>query len=114
MNAMERPVVAPDTVSLPDFLQQAGQQVGALGPEFESDRRRLGELRLRLREERCYLAVLGQFKRGKSTLVNALLGETVLPSRVHLTRSPMAQYTCHPGAAASASPWRRLSDRASP
>jgi len=82
MNAMERPVVAPDTASLPDFLQQAGQQVGALGPEFESDRRRLGELRLRLREERSYLAVLGQFKRGKSTLVNALLGEAVLPAAV--------------------------------
>lgn len=40
------------------------------------------ELRSRLASGRVHLAVLGQFKRGKSTLLNALLGEAVLPSAV--------------------------------
>jgi GTPase SAR1 family protein len=68
--------------SLPDFLLEAGRHLAALGAEFEADRGRLDALRQRLREERCHLAVLGQFKRGKSTLVNALLGEAVLPTAV--------------------------------
>jgi len=33
----------------------------------------------KLRENRFYLVVLGQFKRGKTTLLNALLGEDLLP-----------------------------------
>jgi GTP-binding protein EngB required for normal cell division len=33
----------------------------------------------RLAEGRFYVACLGQFKRGKSTLINALLGEEILP-----------------------------------
>lgn len=36
----------------------------------------------RLSQERFQLAVLGQFKRGKSTLINALMGEEILPSSV--------------------------------
>lgn len=36
----------------------------------------------RLRESRFHLAVMGQYKRGKSTLINALLGEPVLPTGV--------------------------------
>jgi GTP-binding protein EngB required for normal cell division len=39
----------------------------------------LAQLRERLAAERFQLAVLGQFKRGKSTLLNALLGIEVLP-----------------------------------
>jgi ribosome biogenesis GTPase A len=41
--------------------------------------KRLDSLRDRLVTERFQLAVLGQFKRGKSTLLNALLGKSVLP-----------------------------------
>jgi hypothetical protein len=37
------------------------------------------ELAARLAEGRFYLACIGQFKRGKSTLINALIGEPVLP-----------------------------------
>ena len=44
---------------------------------IESDARALLE---RLREGRFYVACLGQFKRGKSTVVNALLGEALLPT----------------------------------
>jgi GTPase Era involved in 16S rRNA processing len=40
---------------------------------------RLNTLCERLVTERFQLAVLGQFKRGKSTVLNALLGEAVLP-----------------------------------
>jgi GTP-binding protein EngB required for normal cell division len=39
-------------------------------------------LRRRLAEERLQMAVLGQFKRGKSTFINALLGAAVLPTGV--------------------------------
>jgi GTPase SAR1 family protein len=42
----------------------------------------LSKLRERLAHERFQLAVLGQFKRGKSTFVNALLGAPLLPSAV--------------------------------
>jgi ribosome biogenesis GTPase A len=40
---------------------------------------RVDVLRERLNTERFQLAVLGQFKRGKSTVLNALLGRSVLP-----------------------------------
>ena len=36
-------------------------------------------LKARVAEKRFYVACVGQFKRGKSTLLNALLGEAVLP-----------------------------------
>jgi Dynamin family len=43
---------------------------------------RLHVLRDRLSRERLQLAVLGQFKRGKSTFINALLGANLLPTGV--------------------------------
>ena len=36
----------------------------------------------RINDEQLYLVVLGQFKRGKSTLINALIGEDILPAAV--------------------------------
>ncbi|MBI4528906.1 MAG: dynamin family protein [Deltaproteobacteria bacterium] len=54
----------------------------ALGKEFSNDQSRIRELRERLVKERFHLAVLGQFKRGKSTLINAFLGEPLLPVSV--------------------------------
>jgi GTPase SAR1 family protein len=42
----------------------------------------LTTLRERLHESRLQVAVLGQFKRGKSTTINALLGASLLPSAV--------------------------------
>ncbi|MGH6989243.1 MAG: dynamin family protein [Stellaceae bacterium] len=44
--------------------------------------RQLDKLRSRLKEGRFQLAILGQFKRGKSSVINALLGEALLPSGV--------------------------------
>ena len=49
---------------------------------LSSSNEKLSELLARLQEERFQLAVLGQFKRGKSTLVNALLGLNILPTAV--------------------------------
>ena len=49
---------------------------------YAAHARRLDELEKRLSQGRFHLAVLGQVKRGKSTLLNALLGEDVLPSSV--------------------------------
>jgi Dynamin family len=43
---------------------------------------RLRALHRRLASERLQLAVVGQFKRGKSTFINALLGAEVLPTGV--------------------------------
>jgi GTPase Era involved in 16S rRNA processing len=43
---------------------------------------RVQSLGARLGSGRIHLAVLGQFKRGKSTLINALLGESFLPTGV--------------------------------
>jgi len=53
-----------------------------LGGEFIGGQKRIQELCGRLTEERFHLAILGQFKRGKSTLVNAFLGEPLLPASV--------------------------------
>ena len=53
-----------------------------LGPEFARDEHRVVELSERLDQGRFHLAVLGQFKRGKSTLLNALLGVPLLPTSV--------------------------------
>lgn len=59
-------------------------------PALRTQYRRLRELRDQLREGRLHVAVLGQFKRGKSTFLNALLGETVLPvSVLPLTAVPV-------------------------
>jgi predicted GTPase len=43
---------------------------------------RLAALWTRLEQQRLQLAILGQFKRGKSTFINALLGASILPSAV--------------------------------
>jgi GTPase Era involved in 16S rRNA processing len=51
---------------------------------------RLNSLRERLDHKRLQLAVLGQFKRGKSTFINALLGAPLLPiAVVPLTAVPI-------------------------
>jgi GTP-binding protein EngB required for normal cell division len=42
----------------------------------------LSEVRTKLEEEVFNLVILGQFKRGKSTFINALLGEPILPTAI--------------------------------
>ena len=74
---------------LPDLLTEAIQLIEGLGEGYEHVASRLGELRDRLAQGQFHLAVLGQFKRGKSTLLNALLGDAALPTAVvPLTATP--------------------------
>jgi len=56
-------------------LADLAQEVGA-EPVAEEVR----ELAARVSEGRFYVACIGQFKRGKSTLLNALIGHEVLPT----------------------------------
>ncbi|OPY39142.1 MAG: GTPase Era [Methanoregula sp. PtaU1.Bin051] len=63
-------------------LRTGREKTAALGPAFASHAERLRQLEDRLIQGRFHLAVLGQVKRGKSTLLNALLGEEILPSSV--------------------------------
>ncbi len=42
----------------------------------------LGQIRQKLVDNRFYLVVLGQFKRGKSTFINSLIGDTLLPTAI--------------------------------
>jgi len=58
------------------------QALSPLGSGFTSIVKQLTKLEQRLEQERFQLGVLGQFKRGKSTLLNALLGEEILPTSV--------------------------------
>ncbi len=68
---------APD---VPDALTSALDDLAALaGP---ADAPALDALRDRLRAARLRVLVVGEAKRGKSTLVNALLGRAVLPAGV--------------------------------
>lgn len=74
----------PDSTirDLPALMNRGIAILRDLGPVMEPQEKTLTGLRDRLAEGRFQLAVLGQFKRGKSTLLNALLGEDILPSSV--------------------------------
>ena len=60
-----------------NLLASALGQLAALGTE--RDREQIAALRDRLDAARLRVLVVGEAKRGKSTLVNALLGREVLP-----------------------------------
>jgi len=61
-------------------LAGALAELAALGTD--EDRERIAALRDRLDEARLRVLVAGEAKRGKSTLINALLGRAVLPAGV--------------------------------
>jgi small GTP-binding protein len=65
---------------LPDALTSALDELAGLADE--SDTAALTALRERLRAARLRVLVVGEAKRGKSTVVNALLGREVLPTGV--------------------------------
>lgn len=66
-----------DTVSKLKRLAELGREFGSDFVEAEAT-----NLAERLTEGRFYVACIGQFKRGKSTLLNALVGDSVLPTGV--------------------------------
>jgi GTP-binding protein EngB required for normal cell division len=83
---------------LEPILEKALKTLQDLGPDFKHHHRRISDLKDRFTHGLFHLAVLGQFKRGKSTLLNALSGESILPMGVlPLTAAPtLIQYGPHP------------------
>jgi len=64
-------------------LQEAlEKQLSLLAALPEMKGANISRLLEKLRQNRFHLVILGAFKRGKSTLINALLGETLLPTAV--------------------------------
>ena len=83
----------PSPVYVQDGTSELGRALTALS-EAVADHVLLselvGSLRHRLEHQRLQLAVLGQFKRAKSTFINALLGASLLPiAVVPLTAVPV-------------------------
>ncbi len=70
------------TNELSRLIFKAVELSNSLGNDFEELASRFEDLHERLIHGQFHLAVLGQFKRGKSTLLNALLGEEILPASV--------------------------------
>lgn len=89
---MTRTALSPfyqESPSITILLGKAADLASEIGPQFDHYGRKLKELASRCSEGRFHLAVLGQFKRGKSTLLNALTGEPILPvGVVPLTAAP--------------------------
>lgn len=69
----ERTAASGELVALGRLAEEAG------APELVAEFAALAE---RLAEGRFYVACVGQFKRGKSTLLNALVGKPLLPAGV--------------------------------
>jgi GTPase Era involved in 16S rRNA processing len=67
---------------LKDQLTELERILQDMGANFSGFAATAEELRHRFGEGRFRLAVVGQFKRGKSTLLNALLHEPLLPSGI--------------------------------
>src|SRR6266498_2975281 len=65
---------------LADLLRIIRQGLAVLGRKNAENA--YGELMAKLAEDRFTLAVLGQFKRGKSSLMNAIIGQELLPTGV--------------------------------
>lgn len=66
----------------------------AMGLLAESAVRDLAAARARVAEDRFNLVVLGEFKRGKSTLINALLGRGEQHTRVRLEQLAQIERRC--------------------
>ena len=89
MTRTPRSAVGNEAPSLSGLLGQTVRSVSNVGPQFAHYSGKLNALASRYAEGRFHLAVLGQFKRGKSTLLNALVGEPILPvGVVPLTATP--------------------------
>jgi Dynamin family len=79
----ERSIASGAPGEFDDFAQKLAR-LAKLAREFGSERveEEAASLAQRLLEGRFYVACIGQFKRGKSTLLNALVGDSVLPTGV--------------------------------
>jgi GTPase Era involved in 16S rRNA processing len=90
MNEMAKQRENAGTGSLAAKIDRAIAALRDPSVDNSSSGARLDSLRERLLHSRLHLAVLGQFKRGKSTFINALLGAPLLPvAVVPLTALPI-------------------------
>jgi GTPase Era involved in 16S rRNA processing len=71
--------MAADYLSIKDGLRAVIDELS--GQELDGSRR-LSELREKLFQQQFNLVVMGQFKRGKSTFINALLGTEIVPTAI--------------------------------
>lgn len=69
-------------IGLLDLLNQSRSCLDCLDDDYSDGLNELQSLQDRLVSGQFRLAVLGQFKRGKSTLLNALLGDELLPTDI--------------------------------
>jgi GTP-binding protein EngB required for normal cell division len=84
------PEITPDTEKLRAYTQtklELASQLRTVREALttlgrENAERQCAELIVKLAEDRFILAVLGQFKRGKSSLMNAIIGRELLPTGV--------------------------------
>ncbi len=70
--------------------------IGNILAQFDAEQNVLAEIRGSLdliREKRFVLAVAGDFKRGKTSLINALLGSSILPTDVKPTTAAVNRIT---------------------
>ncbi len=81
-NLGENPAKLQPSLKLNEVLDQSIVTISELGEDFSVPHADLQLVQQRLGEGRFHLAVLGQFKRGKSTLLNALLGDDLLPTDI--------------------------------
>ncbi len=68
--------------NLLDVFDDVKEAIASLGEDYSDYLSEFESLRERLIAGQFRLAVLGQFKRGKSTLLNALLGDQLLPTDI--------------------------------
>ena len=77
-----RSPVDGEPLSFDETVRRALAFCGSLPDDFAPCKAQLAELQTRLSKGRLHFAVLGQFNRGKSTFINALLQIKALPTSV--------------------------------
>ena len=82
LNTGATPKIAECYDGLLNLISQTKDVVGSLGEDYSESYAGFDALSHRLASGQFRLAVLGQFKRGKSTLLNALLGDQLLPTDI--------------------------------
>lgn len=78
MSTLEGPLAALREEEI-RLVTDAAAALSEIGESAAEDRRRLQEMALDLREMFFIVAVIGEFNAGKSSFINALLGDNLLP-----------------------------------
>lgn len=64
------------------LITDIADALGEFGPEAESDKQRLREVANDLRDMFFLVVIIGEFNAGKSSMINALLGDALLPTGI--------------------------------